>query len=99
MKTKTKKKIEINQPLLDAILSRVPEAKKQAVQTAVEDFNEIVNEIENSGRIKTTQDYYGDYLGIVRDATALLLFRAAGAGMGAVSAARINHVICYQLKN
>ena len=56
-------------------------------------MNDMVNYIENSGRIQTTQHWYGDYLALIQTKQDALLYRLAGAGQGVVSAARINGLI------
>ncbi len=92
METPTPTKIAILQDKLDIIKSQNPE-KAQAIQDAIEAMNEMVNFIENSNRIKTTQHFYGDYLALVHTKQDVIFFRLAGAGPCVLSAARINGLI------
>ena len=95
MKTKQKPqtKIAILQDKLDAIKAQMPADKAQRLQDAIEAMNDMVNHIENSGRIKTTQDHYGSYLPLLKSKQDVILYRLAGAGPGVLSAARIHGFI------
>jgi hypothetical protein len=82
-------KIEILQTKLDQIKATLDPRKAQALQEAVEAMNEMVNYIENSNRIKTTQHFYGDYFVLIKTKQDVALYRLAGAGQGVLSAAKI----------
>ncbi len=91
---KTPTKIAILQDKLDTLKAGLNDPEKaQRLQDAVEAMNDMVNHIENSGRIKTTQHWYGDYLALLKTKQDAVLYRLAGAGQGVLSAARINGLI------
>lgn len=86
-------KIAILQDKLDEIKAKLDADKAQRLQDAVEAMNDMVNYIENSNRIQTTQNWYGDYLPLVKNKQDVILYRLAGAGPGVLSAAKVNGII------
>jgi hypothetical protein len=92
--TKVQSRIAIRDEVVEKIKAIVPAEKHEAVDLNVAELNDAVNEIENSGRIQTTKDWYGDYLALATSKLMVNFLVAAGADRsGVASAARINGVI------
>ncbi len=81
-----KVKIEIRQDLLDRVNKQLNGIQQIAMQSAVEQANELVNEIES--RMATTKDHYGDYMTICNKPIDLMVFKIAGANANAIQAVK-----------
>lgn len=80
-----------DQARINALLATLPQERHAAILDAIQAAEDMVNHLEYGGRIKTTQDYYGDYLALITSCTHLLIFACAGANLkGIAAAARIN---------
>ena len=78
-------KIEINQPLFNRLIDLTPVEKLEEVKALVEDANQMVNIIES--QVKTTKNFYGNYLSIITSRFTATIFIIAGGNKDGIRAA------------